>query len=162
MRNDLSVNYGFRSRLDTTSHLYFTLQLLAKPLQHTRLRGGDRASELDHYPAHRTRPTAAHLGNHAGQDRRSQFIVALRALHMLDRDFRLLIREINLHLRLVEHEQRLRRLMQHSPEVLSTLGRNRIDLARPAALTFAAQRDQAIPRQLLERRINRSVADPVE
>src|SRR5208282_1857237 len=152
----------FEPRCGATFHLYFTLQLRAKPCQRVGLGVSDRAPEFDDYRSHRARARAAHPGHHPGENGGAGFIVAARAFHMFERDFRLLVREIDLYLRLVEHEQRLRRLAQHPREMLASAGRDCIDLPRTTAVAFRPQLDQPIAREFLERRINRAVRNPVE
>src|SRR5262245_25683676 len=72
------------------------------------------------------------------------------------------MREIDFHLRFIEHEHRLRGLAQSTQEARASRLGNGVDLARAAAPALDALGYQAVARQLLECRVERAIAHPIK
>jgi len=122
------------------------------PLQHARLCRVLSRIQLDLILRTGLAPGAAHLGHHPCQDSATGFIIAaLRSIcSMATSGF--LVREINLICDSSNNETALRRLMQHSPEMLSSRGRDRIDTYASAPWRSLRSVTRAIAGERFERR----------
>ena len=94
----------------------------------------DTMADFDHAGAKGARAMAFHVLQQPFEERLPRAGETAFAFDMMERGLRVVMREIDFHLRFVVDENRLRGLAQRAQEMLASFGRNRVNLARAPAI----------------------------